>query len=155
MESYRAGAAVERTFDLPATYNRANTIKLGLQAGAFTLDEAQAQLRELREVLERKLAADERAADDAWLWADLADCRLLLGDVEQATEAYLIFVQMVRSSRRRRRSTFSASWRRRYANVAIVVRRRCPREWPGSRAPSKRIDAQGPARTRGIFLLIV
>jgi len=51
----------------------------------------QEELVALSEALERRLSTDERAADDAWLWADLGDVRLLLDDEDGAVAAYRTF----------------------------------------------------------------
>jgi tetratricopeptide (TPR) repeat protein len=90
--TYRAGAYVEQGSKLTTTYNRANAIKLALLTGESTLTDEDEHLRELREVLEEQLRSNEEAADDAWLWADLGDCLLLLGDVDGGERAYQIFV---------------------------------------------------------------
>lgn len=93
LASYRRGAEIESTLNLQASYNRTNAVKLALLLGATTLTDARPALVELRDVFERRLKSDEEAADDAWLWADLADCRLLLGQVSDAENAYLLFAQ--------------------------------------------------------------
>jgi tetratricopeptide (TPR) repeat protein len=93
LQSYETGAAIERDFGLTATYNRTNAIKLALLSGASTLADAKPELADLQNVLEVRLRSDEQAADDAWLWADLADCRLLLGDESAAEDDYRRFVQ--------------------------------------------------------------
>lgn len=96
--SYREGAAIETTRGLPATYNRTNAIKLALIAGDRTLAQLHDELLELRRALERRLATDERATDDAWLWADLGDIHLLLGDDAEAMAAYQTFADKARST---------------------------------------------------------
>jgi tetratricopeptide (TPR) repeat protein len=93
LQSYQTGAAIERDFELTATYNRTNAIKLVLLSGASTLADAKPELSNLQNVLEVRLKSDEQAADDAWLWADLADCRLLLGDASGAEDDYRRFAQ--------------------------------------------------------------
>jgi tetratricopeptide (TPR) repeat protein len=90
--TYRAGALVEQENKLTSTYNRANAIKLALLTGESTLSDEEKHLRELREVLEEQLRSNEEAADDAWLWADLGDCLLLLGDMDGGERAYQIFL---------------------------------------------------------------
>lgn len=96
--SYRRGAEIETTQDLLGTYNRANVIKLALIADEHTLADLRDELLDLRRALERRFATDERATDDAWLWADLGDVRLLLGDDAQATAAYRTFADKARST---------------------------------------------------------
>jgi hypothetical protein len=92
LKSYRSGALLEKTHDLLQTYNRTNAIKLALIVGDKTLAQLHDEIAEFRMSLERRLSTDVRAADDAWLWADLGDIRLLLGDTEAAAEAYRAFV---------------------------------------------------------------
>jgi tetratricopeptide (TPR) repeat protein len=97
LESYRDGALLEKEHDLPQTYDRTNAIKLALIVGDTTLAQLHDELTSLQKVLERRLSTDERAADDAWLWADLGDVRLLLGDVQGAASAYRDFVAKART----------------------------------------------------------
>lgn len=91
LSSYREGGELEKVYKLPVTYNRANRIKLALIAGEATLAILQDEMREVRDVLKVRLHGDERAADDAWPWADLGDVLLLLGNNEEAEEAYRTF----------------------------------------------------------------
>src|SRR6266545_2139598 len=93
LQTYLAGAEIERKYSLKVTYNRLNAIKLSLLSGKATLRDEHPYLLELCDTLEKRLTTDEQAADDAWLWADLGDCRLLLGDTQGAEEAYRVFVQ--------------------------------------------------------------
>jgi Trypsin-like peptidase domain len=95
--SYRLGAEIETALNLPATYNRSNAIKLALISGEATLQEQRDDLLSLRDVLERRLATDEQAADDAWIWADLGDTELLLGQERSAFSAYATFADKART----------------------------------------------------------
>lgn len=95
--SYRRGAEIETAFNLPGTYNRSNMIKLALASGEATLAEERENLIDLRDVLEHRLATDETAADDAWLWADLGDTALLLGEERRAFSAYTTFSEKART----------------------------------------------------------
>jgi len=97
LESYRTGAVWEASHHLPQTYNRMNAFKLALIVGDRTLAQLRKPLSEFRNELEERLSTDERAADDAWLWADLGDVRLLLGDDAGAVSAYRDFVTRARS----------------------------------------------------------
>jgi tetratricopeptide (TPR) repeat protein len=97
LRTYRRGAKIETACNLPATYNRGNAIKLALTSGEATLEEERDDLIALRDVLERRLATDEHAADDAWLWADLGDAALLLGDERPAFSAYTTFAEKART----------------------------------------------------------
>jgi tetratricopeptide (TPR) repeat protein len=97
LESYRRGADWEASQDLPATYSRTNAVKLALIAGDRTVAQVHDELVALRTALERRLSTDERAADDAWLWADLGDVRLLLGDDNGAESAYRAFLRKART----------------------------------------------------------
>lgn len=97
LRSYRQGARFETARELPATYNRANAIKLALINGSGTLEDERDNLIALRDVLEHRLANDEQAADDAWLWADLGDTTLLLGEERRAVSAYRTFAEKART----------------------------------------------------------
>jgi tetratricopeptide (TPR) repeat protein len=97
LKSYRKGAQVERSHELPQTYNRANAIKYTLIDGDKTLAQLHDELTEFQEWLNRRVSTDERAADESWLWADLGDIRLLLGDDQGAESAYQNFVEKARS----------------------------------------------------------
>jgi hypothetical protein len=97
LDSYRLGARFEQEWDLAGTYNRANAVKLALITGEATLEEEQEELRTLRQVLEQRLATDEQAADDAWLWADLGDAFFLTGDEQRALAAYTTFANKART----------------------------------------------------------
>jgi hypothetical protein len=93
LQSYRSGAHIETNYELSSTYNRANALKLALITGNATVEEERPDLVALRDVLDRRLAADVQAADDAWLWADLGDVTLLLGDERKALSAYTTFTE--------------------------------------------------------------
>ena len=93
LKSYRRGALIETKYELSSTYNRANALKLALITGHTTVKEERSDLAALRDVLDRRLAADVQAADDAWLWADLGDVTLLLGDEQKALSAYTTFTE--------------------------------------------------------------
>lgn len=97
LESYRHGATIEYNHDLPASYNRANAIKLALIMGVSTIDDLRDDMQRLRVALEDRLSTDERVADDAWAWADLGDVRLLLGDDLEAASAYRTFAAKART----------------------------------------------------------
>jgi tetratricopeptide (TPR) repeat protein len=97
LKSYRKGALVERDHDLLQTYNRANAIKYSLIDGDKTLAQLHDELAEFQEWLDRRVSTDERAADESWLWADLGDMRMLLGDDQGAELAYQNFVEKARS----------------------------------------------------------
>lgn len=97
LQSYRRGADLETSLNLPVTYSRTNAIKLALIAGDRTVTQLHDELVALHTVLEQRLSTDERAADDAWLWADLGDVRLLLGDDNGAELAYRAFVRKART----------------------------------------------------------
>lgn len=97
LASYRDGAVWESSHNLPQTYNRANSFKLALIVGDRQLAQVRPELSGFRDALEQRLSTDERAADDAWLWADLGDARLLLGDDTGAVSAYKNFVTRART----------------------------------------------------------
>jgi len=97
LASYRTGAILETGHDLPQTYNRVNAIKRDLIAGDNTLADLHGELVAARDTLDERLSTDETATDDAWLWADLGDLCLLLGDDEAAIRAYRDLVARGRS----------------------------------------------------------
>lgn len=97
LESYRHGADIEYAYDLPSTYDRTNAIKLELIMGHRTIEQLKLELERLQDMQSRRLSTDERAADDAWAWADLGDIRLLLGDDVGAESAYRTFKAKART----------------------------------------------------------
>jgi tetratricopeptide (TPR) repeat protein len=97
LASYEDGAKWEQNANLASTYNRTNAIKLGLRVGD-RLAALRATIDDTEAALTRRLQQDERAADDAWAWADLGDVRLLQGDVAGAEEAYAAFTRKATSS---------------------------------------------------------
>lgn len=97
LASYRTGAMLETSHDLPQTYNRVNAIKRGLIAGVSELIDLHDEIAAARATLDERLSTDETAADDAWLWADLGDLCLLLGEDDSAISAYRGFVARGRS----------------------------------------------------------
>ena len=84
---YEAGAAVEGT-ESTTTYNLGNTVLLSLVLGRASLDDAQTQQRIAAMVsrLERQVVGAR--SDEWWAYADLAQFRLLGGDVSGAYSAY-------------------------------------------------------------------
>lgn|SRR5215218_2244361 len=94
--SYARGAGFEEAYNLPTTYNRVNVLKLELMTGQ-SLSSLSGPIAKVRDALQTRLSTDERAADNAWLWADLGDLRLLLGDVDEALSAYRTFVAKART----------------------------------------------------------
>lgn len=97
LENYRYGSVWEASRDLAQTYNRTNAIKLALIVGDRTVAQLHDELVSFRDALERRLSTDERAAEAAWLWADLGDVRLLLGDDQGAGSAYRDFAAKART----------------------------------------------------------
>jgi hypothetical protein len=97
LQSCRRGAEIETKYELSSTYNRANAVKLALIMGKTTVSDERGDLAALRDVLDRRLASDVQAADDAWLWADLGDVALLLGDERKALSAYTTFAEKART----------------------------------------------------------
>ncbi|MBK9361815.1 MAG: hypothetical protein IPM99_12100 [Rubrivivax sp.] len=87
LSEYQAGAAVEGA-EATTTYNLGNSVLLSLVLGRTTLNDAKT-----REDIDRLVARLERQvlgarADEWWAYADLAQFRLLRGDVAGAFEAY-------------------------------------------------------------------
>jgi predicted RNA polymerase sigma factor len=93
LESYKAGSDVESRFVPNSTYNRVNAIKFALLSGLRTLTDIEGEIRTFEHLLTDALAKDQKLSDSGWAWADLADCRALIGDVAGAERAYRTFVQ--------------------------------------------------------------
>lgn len=98
LESYNAGANIERSFVPVSTYNRVNAVKLGLIAGRKNLAELDSELKALEGLLDgmlnmtsKVLEPESLTSDSGWAWADLCDCRTLLGDIDGAERAYTAF----------------------------------------------------------------
>jgi hypothetical protein len=94
-ELYSRGAAVEREYNLPSTYNRVNRLKYILLTGKSNLTALEADVRDAATALDNSVnnPRDQRAADSAWTWADLGDCLALLGETGAAGRAYATFVK--------------------------------------------------------------
>lgn len=88
LSEYEAGAAVEGT-EATTTYNLGNTVVLSLVLGRSALDDVLTRDRidRMVERLERQTAGAR--SDEWWAFADLAQFRLLRGDVDGARRAYL------------------------------------------------------------------
>ena len=93
LKSYREGASLEERFVQRSTYNRVNAVKFALLSGASSLEGLSAGIVHLETLLTRQLSEDQELGDSGWAWADLGDCRALLGDVEGAERAYRTFVE--------------------------------------------------------------
>lgn len=87
LSEYQAGAAVEGA-EATTSYNLGNSVLLSLVLGRTTLNDGKT-----REDIDRLVARLERQllgarSDEWWAYADLAQFRLLRGDVSGAYEAY-------------------------------------------------------------------
>lgn len=99
LDSYRKGAELEESFVHQSTYNRVNAVKLALLSGASSLDDLATDIETLEKLLTKHLAEQQELSDSGWAWADLGDCRALLGvDVLGAERAYRAFVDKAGSS---------------------------------------------------------
>jgi Caspase domain len=92
-ESYSNGAKLEEQFVHQSTYNRTNAVKCALLTGQRSLAMLTNEIRGLEQHLAQQLATHHELADRGWAWADLADCRALLGEVDGAAKAYDTFIQ--------------------------------------------------------------
>lgn len=88
LDEYEAGAVVEGS-EATTTYNLGNSIVLSLVLGRATLDDA--LLRERIDSIVQRLQRQVAGArsDEWWAYADLAQFRLLQGDVAGARQAYV------------------------------------------------------------------
>lgn len=116
LESYEEGAKIEGKFvqeedakvegkfvqgekRVPeGTYNRVNAVKYSLLTGLKSLTQIEPDLKDLENLLTEQLGKDTKLSDNAWNWADLGDCRALLGDVPGAAKAYRTFVNKASSN---------------------------------------------------------
>jgi len=98
LDSYRKGAELEERLVHQSTYNRVNAVKFALLSGAHSLDDLVTDIGTLEKLLTRQLAEQQELSDSGWAWADLGDCRALLGDVPGAERAYRAFVEKAGSS---------------------------------------------------------
>lgn len=90
---YREGATIECDFKLPKTYNRVNEIKYALLTGRATIADVESRTRSTADQLVATLSNPDtqQLGDDGWAWADLGDCRGLIGEFAEATRAYSTF----------------------------------------------------------------
>ena len=98
LESYSAGAQLEKYFVPSSTYNRTNAIKYALLTGSRQLNEVKPEIDDLQTLLTDQLSGDGGQSDSGWSWADLGDTRALLGDVAGAERAYRTFVEKAASN---------------------------------------------------------
>jgi hypothetical protein len=91
---YREGAEIEHDFTLPTTYNRVNEIKYALLTKEATIAAVQDRTRKTAARLSDTLSnpATQQLGDDGWAWADLGDCRGILGELTEASRAYATFI---------------------------------------------------------------
>ena len=92
LQAYKEGAEIERKHGLSSTYNRLNEIKFRLLTGSETLDALAPRIEALARFIEDKLKTDTKLSDTGWPWADLGDCRALLGDLNGARTAYTAYI---------------------------------------------------------------
>jgi tetratricopeptide (TPR) repeat protein len=93
LDSYSKGAELEEKFELSNTYNRLNVVKQELLTGNKTIHSLEPQIRRLEHILNDRMATESTLSDSGWTWADLGDCRTLLGDLTGAEEAYEKFMR--------------------------------------------------------------
>jgi tetratricopeptide (TPR) repeat protein len=91
--SYEEGARHERRFQLASTYNRLNAVKCAIRLGDGLAPSLPA-IREVANSLDETLSGDSAAAERGWTWSDLADCRALLGELDEAATAYQRFIDL-------------------------------------------------------------
>jgi tetratricopeptide (TPR) repeat protein len=88
-EAFERGRVYEQSSRLgvDSSYNLVNAITLPLESrqGVKAADLAD-KLRAAIEAIERQVNGNRRV--DRWAWADLAECRLLLGDLDEALRNY-------------------------------------------------------------------
>lgn len=93
LAAYREGAKVEAAASLSSTYCRLNELKFLLITGEERLGALKPRIRELADSIRERLKIDAKLSDGGWAWADLGDCRALLGDLDAAAAAYNSFIE--------------------------------------------------------------
>jgi tetratricopeptide (TPR) repeat protein len=94
MTCFRRGRRYEEDarFAVNSSYNLVNEITLPIEQRAKTAADQKEALQRAGGALERQVRGDRRV--DRWAWADLGECRLLMGDAKGAREAYDRFVEI-------------------------------------------------------------
>ncbi|OYW52364.1 MAG: hypothetical protein B7Y80_19610 [Hyphomicrobium sp. 32-62-53] len=95
LKSYEEGAKYERlldSFGTTATYNLVNFLNARIEAGKVTVQSLRGELTEAESKIDKRTKG--AGAGKAWDWADLGQCRLLLGDIEGASQAYETYVAL-------------------------------------------------------------
>jgi tetratricopeptide (TPR) repeat protein len=87
-EAFERGRRYEESarLQVASSYNLVNAITLPLESSAATPAELADSLGEAIAAIERQVSGERRR--DRWAWADLAQCRLLLGQLDEALRNY-------------------------------------------------------------------
>jgi tetratricopeptide (TPR) repeat protein len=87
-ETFDRGKVYEQSTSLgvDSSYNLVNSITLPLESGKVSAVDLRNDLQRATEALERQVSGTRRT--DRWAWADLAECRLLNGERDQAFKDY-------------------------------------------------------------------
>ncbi len=93
LQAYSDGARLEKDFNLSSTYNRLNAIKLNLLKGKRSLAELENEIALLANSIEGNLRTDSELRESGWAYADLGDCYVLSGNLDDAKDAYEKFIK--------------------------------------------------------------
>jgi tetratricopeptide (TPR) repeat protein len=89
LAAFSRGRAIEESekLQVPSSYNMVNAITLPLEIDKKMSLEQEAALVRAIAAIQRQVKLEERR-NDRWAWADLGECQLLLGDLQNAETSY-------------------------------------------------------------------
>lgn len=89
LAAFVRGQEIEESekLEVPSSYNLVNAITLPLEMKTQTPTQLQPALNRAVAAIKRQVDHEERR-NDRWAWADLAECQLLLGDLDDAKDSY-------------------------------------------------------------------
>ena len=95
-ECYFEGSIYENEkFGIESTYNQLNAIKFALLTQDIKVEELKDRVVKVLLTLTRQIDEIEGTRRmDGWAWADIGDCRTIIGDNEGAIRAYRRFMQL-------------------------------------------------------------
>lgn len=100
LEAFERGRQYEKNqqYRIDSSYNTVNAIVVPIESGSRDATSQGAALREAVATLEYQIHSPEMGEKsrkrDRWAYADLGQCRLLLGDVREAATAYEDFIRL-------------------------------------------------------------
>ena len=100
IKCFERGSTYERDsrYRISSSYNTVHAIVTPIEAGMRNAGSQTGALRDVVAALQRQMfdpdLAEASRRMDRWAWADLAECELLLGDLDEALTAYQQFVEL-------------------------------------------------------------